>query len=66
MKKHLNYIEDSKIAKSYTDVTIKCTCGHSMAMPVFVDEKICNFCGRKVCNKSKAYFKYKMRKELNK
>ena len=56
--------EDEKILNAYTRLKVKCICGHTQVIPVFLDDKICTNCGRKLKNTTKLHFMYKMRKEL--
>lgn len=61
------YEEDTKRFKAISEIKVKCRyCGHTNTMPVFMDSKICNWCNHKIQNNSKAYFKYKLIKELRK
>lgn len=58
-------IKDDKIFNTYSQIKVKCKiCGHVNTMPVFVDVKDCWFCHNKMHNNTSAYFKYKMRKEI--
>lgn len=59
-------IIDEKALSELEKLKVKCKCGHTMVMPVYVDEVICKHCGKKVQNNSKLYFMYKMRKVLKK
>lgn len=62
MKTKINWHEDTLKLKRYADIKVKCKhCGHTNTMPVFVEEKICSFCKKKIYNNSKAHFKYKLR-----
>ena len=54
-----------KIIQESTDNTIKCKCGNSMSIPACKDFAICTWCGKKIYNKTKNHFKYKLRKEVN-
>ena len=54
-------------AKRMQDVIVTCpNCGHRNTMPVFYDNKICHHCKHKIINNTQAYFKYKLRKEMEK
>ena len=64
MRKKIPYDRVSKYSDAMEELKVKCTCGHTTVMPVFVDKKICSYCGNIVKNNTKAYFIYKMRKEL--
>lgn len=66
MKKKYKYDTVAKYSDAMEELKVKCSCGHSTVMPVFVNQKICSFCGNIVKNNTKAYFLYKLRKELNK
>lgn len=57
---------DIKILEMYQSLKVKCKCGHTQVMPVFIDTANCKHCGRKLHNNTHEYFKYKLRKELNK
>lgn len=59
--KHIETLQDNLEV-----LRVVCECGHTKRIPVFVDYVICNHCGKKLKNNSKAYFMYKLRKELNK
>lgn len=58
--------DDTKILEMYTKLKVKCSCGHSQIIPVFIDTANCSYCGKKLYNNTELYFKYKLRKELNK
>lgn len=53
----------------YTDdrnkCKVKCSCGHSMCIPSFLEYKICSYCGSKVYNK-KRNFMINLQKALDK
>ena len=56
---------DIKMFKTYSEINVKCKyCGHTNTIPVYLDSKYCGYCKKKIYNKGKLYFKYKMRKEL--
>ena len=55
---------DIKLQEMYQQIKSKCVCGHTQVIPAFLDEQICKHCGRKIINKSKHHFIYKLRKEL--
>ena len=59
-------IVDQKGIDQLEELKVKCPCGHSLILTVQQDTTICSYCGRKVANTTKAHFKYKLRKELNK
>lgn len=59
--KHIEQLQDN-----LEEIRVVCPCGHTKRIPVYVDYVICNHCGKKLHNNSKAYFKYRLRKELNK
>lgn len=62
----MKFEKDRKLMKVYTDNTVKCKCGHSIFMPVFVPHKICNWCGHRVFRNKKEEFKYKLEHEIRK
>lgn len=57
---------DDKLFSEFEEIKVKCICGHKTVMPVYVDKSVCSHCKRTVINNSRAYFKYKLRKELKK
>ena len=56
---------DIRLIDKMADLTVKCSCGYSIIMPVYVDAYICNYCGNKVMNNTREHFMYKIRKETN-
>ena len=42
-----------------------CSCGHSVIIPYFVDEKICSWCHRVVRKDKRREFRDKMRQIIN-
>jgi len=42
-----------------------CSCGHSVIIPYWQDEKICSWCKHKVRKDDKRYFRDKMRQIMN-
>ena len=59
-------IKDDKALEEYEKLKVRCKCGHRTVMPVYVDKTTCSYCGRTVTNNTKAYFVYKLRKEIRK
>lgn len=65
MSDKISWKQDTLKLKRYADIKVKCKhCGHTNTMPVFVEEKLCSFCKKKIYNNSKAHFKYKLRNML--
>lgn len=62
----MSYTKDTKMLKMYTDNRVKCKCGHSHFMPVFVPYKICGWCGERVFRNEKEEFKYKLEHQMRK
>ena len=61
----INWHDDTLKLKRYADIKVKCKhCGHTNVMPVFVEERICSWCKRKIKNNSKGHFIYKLRNEI--
>ena len=57
--------EDTRMFQAFATIRVKCNyCGHSNTIPVFDDYKNCRWCGKKIKNNTKAYFKYQIRKRL--
>lgn len=57
---------DIRLFEAYTAIRVKCKCGHTQSIPVYKDFDYCSHCKRKIQNNTRLYFKYKLRKELNK
>ena len=66
MNKYRKITHLEKLQDNLAELRVKCQCGHTKTMPVFLDSTICNQCGNKIKNNTKAYFMYKLRKELKK
>lgn len=60
----MSYASDTKIMKIHTDNRVKCKCGHTMFMPVFLPHKICDWCGRTVFRNEQEKFKYKLQQQI--
>lgn len=66
MKKHKRIKEIEILHNNLEELRVACKCGHTVRMPVQRDYIICNHCNEKIYNNTKAYFKYKLRKEMQK
>ena len=54
--------KDSRAINEEVSLRVVCPhCKHKNMIPVFLDERLCYWCKRKVKNNTKAYFKYKIR-----
>ena len=62
----MSYTSDTKRLRMYVDNRVKCKCGHSHFMPVFLPHKICNWCGKIVFRNKQEEFKYKLEHEMKK
>lgn len=56
--------DDAKILKERTKLKVKCSCGHSVFFPSFVDKKICNWCKNYVYRTKEIEFKEKLKREI--
>ena len=54
-----------KYLDEMSKIRVKCKCGCSNTIPVYLDTKPCSYCGKKLHNNTKLYFKYKVRKVMN-
>ena len=60
--KHLDDV--SKIMSEYNStIKVKCKCGHSIIIPVWVNYRVCSYCGKRIRNNTKAWFKYQFKKK---
>lgn len=57
---------DTKIFEMYSQLKVKCDCGHAQVIPAYRDSWNCSYCGKKLNNNTKVHFMYKLRKELSK
>ena len=49
---------DTRRIETYTNIKVKCDrCGHTQVIPVYLDESNCSFCGKKLRNNTRLYFK---------
>ena len=55
-----------KLQEVKTELTVKCKCGHSIFMPVYLKKTICSYCGNYTFRDSKEEFKYRMERMMNK
>ena len=58
------YENPKKYDAHIDEIKVKCSCNHTIVMPVYADFLICSHCKKKVLNNTKAHFRYKMRKEM--
>ncbi len=56
--------EQLKLDNEKAKYRVYCKCGHSMFMPVYVKNRICGYCGRKVYRNEKEKFMEKMKEML--
>jgi hypothetical protein len=62
-REHLNFKEMDKKLNSLVNSTIKCKCGHSIAMPN-ADRAICSWCKKWVYRTKEIEFKYKTKEAI--
>lgn len=55
----------SKLMDEYSNLSIKCKCGHTNFVPKFLDKKICPFCGNYVYRNKKMEFVEKLKQVKN-
>lgn len=53
---------DEKFLSEMEELKVRCTCGHTMILPVYTDKTICTYCGKTNYNNTRLHFKYKIRK----
>lgn len=56
--------EIKKYADEMAKLKVKCSCGHSVIVPAFVDRKLCRYCHRYVYKDPQTEFRYKMQLNL--
>ena len=61
-KKYRNDID--RYYSATEDIRTICKCGNRVKLPVMKSYIICDWCGRKIINDSKARFKYMLKKKL--
>lgn len=57
----MNFKSDTKKFRMYADNTYKCKYGHSIAIPKFINKKICTWCGNYVYKNKKEEFRDKLK-----
>lgn len=62
--KNSYFKKELELHEQLKHLLVRCSCGHTMMMPVQEDSTICTHCGKKVLNNTKLHFMYKLRKEL--
>ena len=53
-----------RMSEEYDKVKIKCKCGHRVVVPMWVDKKICSWCGKYVYRNKKEEFKDKVKQKI--
>lgn len=57
--------EDDRMFEEYSKHKVKCKhCGHSSTMPVYVDKKICSWCGNYVFRTPEIEFKFRLKEKI--
>lgn len=59
-----SYKEIEKYRKVLTDNSIKCKCGHSIAMKPGLNKEICNWCNCYVFRTPKDEFEYRLKERM--
>ena len=54
----------SKLQDALDDYRVKCKCGHKTVIPVWLDKRICWWCGFWVYRNKKVEFKEKMQQKI--
>lgn len=65
-RKNSYYNKMIKIHEEYTDLSVKCKCGHSVFIPQYKAKEICSWCYRTVYNTNEIGKKAKFIDELKK
>ena len=54
-----------KYAKACEEIKMLCpVCQHTLMIPVYIQYKVCSWCGCKTLNNTKARFNYMLRKKM--
>lgn len=56
--------EYERLCDYYDKIKYKCTCGHIVVIPVYVDKVLCDWCGNFVFRDKKEEFKYRMKERI--
>lgn len=57
----MSYQEDTRRFNTYSNITRYCeSCGHSKAMPIYLDKTICEWCGNYVFRNEQIKFKFRL------
>lgn len=54
--------EIEKLMHEYMKLRVKCKCGHSMIIPMWMDKKLCNWCGEYAFRNKQLEFQENMKK----
>lgn len=65
MKKILTNKEFKIQADYYEKIKYKCSCGHVVVIPVYVDKILCDWCNNYVFRDKKDEFKYRLKERIN-
>lgn len=60
MNQYLKWKEDTRRQQEMSKIRRKCSCSHSVIIPVWIDKKVCSYCGRLVYKDDETKFKYKL------
>lgn len=56
--------EWKRMTDEYDKVKYKCSCGHKVIIPQWVDKSVCDWCGKFVFKDKKQEFEYRLREKL--
>lgn len=60
-----SFKEDDRMFEEYSKHKVKCKhCGHNSTMPVYVDKKICSWCGNYVFRTPEIEFKFRLTEKI--
>ena len=64
--KHI-FAEDDRMFEEYSKHKVRCKhCGHNSTIPVYVDKRICSWCGNYVFRTPEIEFKFRLDQEIKK
>lgn len=61
------FAEDDRMFEEYSKHKVRCKhCGHNSTIPVYVDKRVCSWCGNYVFRTPEIEFKFRLDQEIKK
>lgn len=53
-----------KLTDEYEKIKYKCSCGHKIIIPKWIDKQVCDWCGRYVFKTKQDEFKFRLQEKM--